>query len=427
MPLRKLSLSLIGKAAARITLIEYCAFFTAFIFYCASSYIPDRHPFTSSLDPSRITHAEFTCKNNPEKRGDVYIMPVECRMVSIQKNDSIITNTCSGITVIYIPSDILESLYPGKLYSNTTNTAIFEKGARLYCSVSCFFTRENTLVFKIKDAEQLGWASSSAYYRALLRIQFKRLMYAWNDAGALLLALLSGSREYLAENVSEGFKNAGLSHILALSGMHLSFFAGISEKASKKISGKRGSRIFSFSAVVLFVWFAGFSPSLLRAFLCTAILLFCSLFYVKPKITSILSVCFLCQICISPHDGTCISFLLSYSALFGIASIGDTAHRFLVRYLPPVVSKALSASIGAQLCTIPFTIAFFGTITPIGILASVVISPLISIFMVLGLFCILLSLSIPSLLLPLSSVIGGLYEIIHFLVLCFSQIPQIHV
>jgi len=76
--------------------------------------------------------------------------------------------------------------------------------------------------------------------------------------------------------VSDAFRNAGLSHILALSGMHLSLVSGIAFFAGMRLFGKTKSYIFQFCAVSLFVWFAGFSPSLLRAFLCSVLLLLCS-------------------------------------------------------------------------------------------------------------------------------------------------------
>ena len=49
-------------------------------------------------------------------------------------------------------------------------------------------------------------------------------MYMWGSAGGLLLALLSASKEYTSSAFSDAFRLAGLSHILALSGMHVSIF-----------------------------------------------------------------------------------------------------------------------------------------------------------------------------------------------------------
>jgi len=422
---KKLWQNLTGKVRKIFCPIELCALITALLYYCLSPSIPQRHPFISLISPSKITHAEFVCISNPEKRGDSYLLTAQLRRNFTITPVSNFSCDASGNVLLYVPCEIIESLYPGRLFSKTSNKAVFEKGSILYCSVHYMYSKSQTHIFTLDEAEQVGWTSQTAYVRALLRLQFKRLMYAWNAAGALLLALLCGSREYLEQSVRTGFKNAGLSHILALSGMHLSFFSGLSEAASKKIAGKKISIYFSFFSVLIFVWFAGFSPSLLRAFLCSLLCLLCSFLYLKPKITSILALCFMLQICLSPQDGTCISFLLSYSALIGITTIGTFSYKVLIPYLPPKICGAFSASIGAQLCTIPFSLVLFGSITPVGIIASVIVSPLISIFLVIGLCGIIISLFLPFTSNFFASLLGGLYETIRFLVLLFSQIPPV--
>ena len=68
-------------------------------------------------------------------------------------------------------------------------------------------------------------------------------MFYWNEAGGLFLALISGIREYTDQSAADSFRRAGLSHILALSGMHLSLFSGITAKISHK-TGKKAEFIF---------------------------------------------------------------------------------------------------------------------------------------------------------------------------------------
>ena len=75
--------------------------------------------------------------------------------------------------------------------------------------------------------------------RAFCRLEFKRMMFSWGKAGGFLLALLSGSKEYLDIDLVENFKKSGLSHILALSGMHLSLLSGIAAFIGKKIGIKK--------------------------------------------------------------------------------------------------------------------------------------------------------------------------------------------
>ncbi len=425
MLLKKRSLSLIGKSGCRITRIEISAFTAALLYYFFSSFLPSDSPLLSLLDPGKISSIECRCVSNPEKRENTYVIHAECIKVFYEKDSVTFCSSSSGSVILYIPCDVIESQYPGRLYSKTGNESCFEKGSILYCLTSPVLSGSTLTGFRVHSALQTGWSSKFAYYRSLLRMNFRRLMYVWGDSGALLLALLSGSRDYLGKSIREGFKNAGISHILALSGSHLSVLASLTTYVSKKTAGKKSASVFSFVSIVLFVWFAGFSPSLLRAFICSCIFFVCSIFSIKPGILKVLACCFLLQICISPADGTCISFLLSYAALAGIASAGKISYSKMAPYIPPVINSSLSASIGAQLFTAPLTLLFFGTITPGGIIATVIISPLISLFMICGLISILLSLCLPCFTDMYSFAMGGLYEIINFLVLLFSKIPSI--
>ena len=130
---------------------------------------------------------------------------------------------------------------------------------------------------------------------------FKRLMYKWGNAGGLLLALLCGAREYTDIAIAENFKNAGLSHVLALSGMHLSMFSSIAVLIGNKIGRKKLTYAIRIIVLILFVWFAGFSPSLLRAFICSTLTLIALMSSSKnPDMLLIL----------------CFSFLIGYFKMF---------------------------------------------------------------------------------------------------------------
>ena len=108
-------------------------------------------------------------------------------------------------------------------------------------------------------------------------------MYMWGNAGGLLLALLSSSKEYTSFEFSNAFRLAGLSHILALSGMHVSIFSTLTEKSFFKIFGKNKTNFLSLIIVLLFVWFAGIAPSLTRAMISTIIIFIAAKLNLKLK------------------------------------------------------------------------------------------------------------------------------------------------
>ena len=251
-------------------------------------------------------------------------------------------------------------------------------------------------------------------------------MYGWNEAGGLLLALLSGSREYTESLTGEAFKNAGLSHILALSGMHLNLFGGIAFFFGKRLTKRSTADFFQLAAIIFFVWFAGLSPSLFRAMLSSLIVFFNSALRMRRfKGITVLSASFLLQLMIFPVHLKSPAFMLSYGALAGIMSIGQVIKFFMGKRFFPKLASALSESAGAQIFTAPVTLSLFGKIMPVGIISSVIVSPFVIIFLYAGLFGTLLSLSIPFLGGGFSVIMNVIYLILKKLVLFFAKAPII--
>lgn len=326
---------------------------------------------------------------------------------------------------IYIPATSVEAFFPGKLYSQSKSkdNYIFENGG-IYDFEGSF----SNGMFYAKKCNLCTWKSDYTgkiqHFRALARLQFKRLMYSWGNAGGLLLALLSGAKEYTEQTVSTGFRLAGLSHILALSGMHLSMFAGIAMFIGKKSGRKKLSNIIRIVALILFVWFAGFSPSLLRAFICSMLLIVAGISNVKqPDMILILSFSFIFQAIISPSDVYNVGFLLSYGALFGILIFNNYFKKIYIKFLPQYFSSSLSSSTSAQIFTAPISLKIFGSFSPIGIISTTVISPLITLFIYIGLAFIILSLIFPFISDASGIFMNFLYTIIKSLVLTFSKVP----
>ena len=185
---------------------------------------------------------------------------------------------------------------------------------------------------------------------------------------------------------------------------------------------KKLSFIIRIFALVLFVWFAGFSPSLLRAFICSLLTIIAALANVKkPDMLLILAFSFLCQTIISPADIYNVGFILSYTALAGILLTNRFFRSIYNRFLPGYFSASLGSSTGAQIFTAPVSLKMFGSFAPIGIIATSVVSPVVTIFIYSGLLFIIVSLIIPPLAVPSGIFINLEYTIIKFLISFFSR------
>lgn len=386
--------------------------------------IQEHYDFKAPIENETITRLYGNIRTSPVKKGSGKFYKADFSSDAFENKNGV-QGTCKGTINILIPSDIVECHFPGKLYSiiNTEKGTICEQG--LYYEISGFFIDENTFrTDSIKRLRSKNRFSNFYYKRALFRIHFRRLMFAWGPAGGLLLALLSGIKEYTDDTLSFGFRNAGLSHILALSGMHLNLFSNLALKIGKKLSGAILSAILQTVSVAAFVLFAGFSPSLFRAFLCCILSSSVTILKLKDvKKIHVLSACFLIHISLKPYEIFETAFLLSYGALAGILVISEFIKILFIIKTPGPLSDSLSSSSAAQIFTIPVSLKILGTFAPGGIIATMFISPLITFFIYSGLTLILLCMIFPFFV-PYTVFLEKIfYTVIKTTVLFFAKIP----
>lgn len=396
-----------------------------FIFYSGLFQIPEHNRFYSLANNYEITEVSGKILSSPAKcqNGKYYNANFEVNQITDKRG---MISSSNGRICMYIPSELVEAYFPGKLYSSAKN-----KGANLYEAGGnySFSGRFSTNGFYADSCKSAFWTSDLFgkidYFRALCRLQFKRLMYSWGAAGGLLLALLAGAKEYTESSTAEAFKNAGLSHILALSGMHLSMFSSIAMYFGKILSRKKISFIIRIIALILFVWFAGLSPSLLRAFICAILTIVATMTGTKqPDMIMILCFSFLIQCTISPNDIHNVGFILSYGALAGILLTNRFFSYLYSKIFPRYISSSLSASTGAQIFTAPISLKIFGSFCPIGIIATTIVSPIVTIFIYSGLILIVLCLIFPIFQGPSAIFVNFEYTILSFAVKIFSHAPK---
>lgn len=387
----------------------------------------ERFPYKSLIPLEKIETASGIVCSNPSKisSGKSYVVKLKLSSVSGEISGAKINSQASGKISVLVPAKIVESLYPGKLYSSSKNGVIIEEGETI-----TFYGKFSKSFFSAESAEQLQQPQSLKQkifrFRAFCRFAFKRLMYGWGSAGGFILALLSGSREYTDSSLCETFRNAGLSHVLALSGMHLSFFSSIAGGTGKKILGKKFDFWLRLFGILFFVWFAGLSPSLFRALLCSLILLFCGIFFcVQVNFFKVLCFVFLLHCMIFPDDIFSAAFILSYGALAGILLFGNAFKHIFQSFFPKKISYSLSASAGAQSVAFPLSLVLFKSAAPGGILASVAICPLVSIFLTFSMVAILFSFMIPFLSPFFGAIMNFLYQIIKLTAELFALLPLV--
>jgi competence protein ComEC len=425
--------------ALRFSLSDESIKRTVFIFLCVTFGIlgglcsvfrlhRDNAPVRTLASIERVSEITVELLSDPAPTGsDVHY--ATCRVISLTGRDSSVFSA-DGRCMVFFPSALIRASLPGGINGALSRTVLFSSG--LHVSLYGVFlppipgkpaSFRASGVVQEKDVR----LSPVDRLRALLRLSLMRKLYDWNESGGFLLALLSGNRDYLDPALAEDFKSTGLSHILALSGMHLSLLSLVAVRFGKRIGGKRVSIRLSLFAILFFVWFAGFSPSLSRALLMALLLMLLGRLGFQGDILQVLSLTAFIQLMWNPLDAQSVAFMLSYGALAGILTFGESIVSLIPARGRTPVSDSLSASLGAQLMTSPVTAVIFGVLAPVGIVASCAASPLSSIFMVAGMFFVAVSSIIP----PLSAMCGTLLDVLYDVtagsVRVFSGIPPLSI
>ncbi len=405
----------------------FSAAIVALLVYSRLIPVKDGKVFSCLCKKDFIQSLEGKILSNPVKNMQKGFYTVDFSPFCVRDENGGVYSS-SGNVKLFLREEIVEAYFPGKLYSSAKeNSILCEKGNCLFVSGKFsgkYFIAENST----NIVPEKNIFSFLVKIRSLSRLKFRRLMYYWKDAGGLFLALLSGIREYTDGELQNAFRAAGLSHILALSGMHLSLFSGLSRKISKKRLSEKTSLILQFVSVSIFVWFAGLSPSLLRAFICNVLLIICAAIKMNNiRLLDILSLSFLLHVSICPKDMFSLAFMLSYGALAGILLFSEFFTLISLKILPFGIASGLGASCAAQTFTAPIALKTIGNFSPIGIVATIFVSPLITIFIYAGLIIFFLSFIFPFAAPIGATIMNFLYNATKFFVMMFSHFPSFRI
>jgi len=243
---------------------------------------------------------------------------------------------------------------------------------------------------------------------------------------ALLSALLLGRREELQHTLYRQFRYSGTLHLLALSGLHLGILYFFLSLLLRFLRDRRARGLAASVLLLGYVFLVGWRPSLERA---VVMLLMASLGYVLDRELDPLNLLCLAAsilLVLHPYYAFDLSFQLSFVSLLAILLLGADLYRLWQPYLPKLIGWPLAISLSAQIGTAPLVLFHFGAVYPIGVVAALVLIPLITLFLGAGLLFVGLSV------LPISAsaLFAGalllLYRAITFFLGIFARLPALH-
>ena len=212
--------------------------------------------------------------------------------------------------------------------------------------------------------------------------------------------MVVGARHRMPAKLREAYSTTGLSHILAVSGLHLGIIALVISLLLAPIKlihrGHIVADILTVAMLWLFVVISGASPSVVRAALMFSVLILTKNSTAHYNPINALAFTIFMMLCYNPQTLYDISFQLSVLAVTGIVTWGTPIVRN-IRVKSRVINALLSTfAIGAvaTLWTMPIVSATFDNIPIVGVVATPVI--LITAYAIVG--CGVLILFLPAVL-----------------------------
>ena len=205
------------------------------------------------------------------------------------------------------------------------------------------------------------------------------------ETSSLLIGILIGERQYISEDITENFSKSSLSHILAISGSHISYIIiGITFILTKSRTSKKGMYIITILSLIFFIFITNFSSSVIRACIMGIIVLFAKIVYRKPDILTSISVSLLIILIDNPFAIKDIGLQLSYLGTIGIVYLNKPIANFLEKYMKKKIAKILAITISAQIMVLPVTVINFNNISTVFIISNIIAAPLTGGIILLG-------------------------------------------
>ena len=248
------------------------------------------------------------------------------------------------------------------------------------------------------------------------------------DEKSILKGILLGDKSEIDEEIITDFSDSNISHILAISGMHISYVILIISFVFNRLLGKHFSKIVISFFVFIYMCLTGFPVTFVRAGISGIVLIMSNFFYRKNDIWQTLSLSLIILLINNPFSILNIGLQLSYSAIIGIIifqrllkkyisnSLEKTNNRAIrknqkkIRYgikiinskIGQIVLDSILVTISSMISIIPIIIYQFNKLPIFSIFLSILASFIIVPIIVLGLICLVFDTSFLQILLSYS-------------------------
>ena len=237
-------------------------------------------------------------------------------------------------------------------------------------------------------------------------------------------AILLGDNTRIKKDLKDKIRYIGLSHIFAMSGLHIGLVIAIFYFIFKKtIKNKKVIEILLLISITLYYLSVKESPSFTRAYIMAVVYLLGKLFYEKIDLGKTLFVSAIISVLMNPIVIFSVSFQLSYGAMIAIIYIFPYIRK--VNYKKSKILDYILFTSTIQIFLIPITVYYFNSVQVLSLISNLILLPLASFYIIINYIALFLENFYLSFL--LKPVIEILYKILIYFIDFFSELPYLSI
>lgn len=224
----------------------------------------------------------------------------------------------------------------------------------------------------------------------------------------IMLGILLGKTEEISDEIKEDFSISGISHVLAVSGMHVVYITYLIITITQKLFGKKAGRIFSCLFLIFYMYLTNFSVSVVRAGIMGILSCMSFVVYRKNDTKNNLAISSLIILVYNPYNLLSLSFQLTFLGTIGILTFQSNIKRALqnirvrnkkwkyvfikIQMMSEPIIDIVSVSLSAQIAILPILLIRFNTIGIAFLITNLLLNIVIGKIIMLGILQTIISL-----------------------------------
>ncbi|MCI9449551.1 MAG: hypothetical protein HFE30_04775 [Clostridiales bacterium] len=271
-----------------------------------------------------------------------------------------------------------------------------------------------------EDMKYIGRDNSFSVRRFFSKINSKLssvLITNLHEGGALSCAVLLGNKSYLDNSVRRDFSRLGISHLTAVSGLHLSVICSFAEMLLKRFRIKNSAQKPLMTALILlYMGITGFSVSVMRSGIMNIMRLTADLFGRSSDSETSLTFSACAVLIFNPCSVYDAGLLLSVLSAYACIVYSSFAAKHFSNRIPKILCTVRDGFLMTLLitaCTLPVMWERFGSVSVVSPISNLIFIPIMTVFLYISaIYLILCMAGLGSLLTPVSYLLNAVSEAI---------------